>query len=184
MRDSINESSRMAESLVIDYSFSQLTGRHPGGWSAAQCLEHLAKTNLLYSSAIRDALKPAMHVVRSDRRGPIQPGWFARIFLERMEASSPSKFRAPDSVVPAPEADPRAALRDFLGAQRAVVNLLNETKLLNLNGIRFKNPFAPLIRFSAGTGFLLIAAHNRRHIQQARRIADSIPRAVVASSGR
>jgi hypothetical protein len=108
----------------------------------------------------------------------------ARKFIERMEAGSPSKFRAPDPVVPAPEADPRIALRDFLRAQRAVISLLDESRNLNLNTILFKNPFVPWLRFSVGVGFKLVAAHNRRHLAQARRIADSIPRAFVASSGR
>ena len=180
----LNETSRSAEALLSAYSASQLLGRHPGGWSAAQCLEHLAKTNLLYSNAMRDAVKAAVHLARHERRGPIRPGWFARKFIERMEAGSTSKFRAPDSIVPAPEADPRIAMREFLSAQRALINLLTEAQGLDLNAIRFKNPFVPWLRFSVGAGFKVVAAHNRRHIEQARRTADSIPRAFVASSGR
>lgn len=180
----LNETSRSAEVLFSEYASNQLVGRQPGGWSVAQCLDHLAKTNLLYSYSMRDAVAPAMHVVRHDRKGPIRPGWFARKFIERMEAGSPSKFRAPDPVVPPPEADPRVALRDFLRAQRALVNLLAEVRKLDLNAIRFKSPFVPWLRISVGAGFKLVAAHNRRHLAQARKIADSIPRAFVASSGR
>jgi hypothetical protein len=180
----LNETSRSAEALLSEYASNQLIGRQPGGWSAAQCLDHLAKTNLLYSSSMRDAVTPALHVVRHDRKGPIRPGWLARKFIERMEAGSPSKFRAPDPVVPAPEAGPRIALLDFLRAQRAVISLLDESRNLNLNTILFKNPFVPWLRFSVGAGFKLVAAHNRRHLAQARRIADSIPPAFVASSGR
>ena len=180
----LNETSRAAEGLLTTYQSTQLIGRQPGGWSAAQCLDHLAKTNLIYSNAIRDAVKPAMHVVRTDRRGPIRPGWFTCKFIERMDAGANTKFRAPDPVVPPPEADPRTALRDFLRAQRAVVDLLTEARNLDLNAIRFKNPFVSWMRFSVGTGFKIVAAHNRRHLAQARRIADSIPRAFVASSGR
>lgn len=168
----------------MEHAYSQLIGRQPGGWSAAQCLDHLAKTNLLYSTAMRDAVSPALHIVRHDRKGPIRLGWFARKFIERMDAGATNKYRAPDSILPAPETDPRAALMDFLRSQRAVVNLLTEAQSLNLNAIRFKNPFVSWMRFSVGAGFKIVAAHNRRHIAQARRIADSIPRAFAASSGR
>jgi hypothetical protein len=30
--------------------------------------------------------------------------------------------------------------------------------------VRFKNPFVPLLRFTIGTGLLVINAHDRRHL--------------------
>ncbi len=33
--------------------------------------------------------------------------------------------------------------------------------------IRFPNPFLPALRFTVGAGFLIIAAHERRHLWQA-----------------
>ncbi|HSB53345.1 MAG TPA: hypothetical protein VLD58_03280, partial [Gemmatimonadales bacterium] len=44
---------------------------------------------------------------------------------------------------------------------------------LDLNGTRFANPFLPLVRFSVGTGFQVIAAHQRRHLWQAGRIREN-----------
>jgi hypothetical protein len=38
---------------------------------------------------------------------------------------------------------------------------------LDLTRIRFRNPFARGIRFSLATGLNVIAAHDRRHVEQA-----------------
>jgi len=54
--------------------------------------------------------------------------------------------------------------------QAEVKDLLRAGAAQDLNGIRFVNPFLSLIRFSAGTGFQVIAAHERRHLWQAERI--------------
>jgi DinB superfamily len=180
----INAASREAEKLVGSVSYSQLCLAFPGGWSVAQCLDHLAKVNLLYCTSMRDSVTLAMHLGRAYRRNAIAPGWIARKVIARIEPDSGSKFVAPASVVPAPDVDARAALRDFLSAQRSVVNLLHEAAALDLNSIRFKNPFLTWARFSVGTGFHIIAAHNRRHMAQAARVAATIPRAGVATSGR
>jgi hypothetical protein len=39
--------------------------------------------------------------------------------------------------------------------------------------VRFQNPFVPLLRFTIGTGLLVINAHDRRHLWQAERVEDA-----------
>jgi hypothetical protein len=39
--------------------------------------------------------------------------------------------------------------------------------------VRFRNPFVPLLRFTVGTGLLVINAHDRRHLWQAERVQDA-----------
>jgi hypothetical protein len=41
---------------------------------------------------------------------------------------------------------------------------------LDLNRIRFHNPFVATLRFTVGAGLLIIAAHNRRHLWQAEQV--------------
>lgn len=41
---------------------------------------------------------------------------------------------------------------------------------LDVNRIRFVNPFVWVIRFTAGTGLEILSQHERRHLQQAERV--------------
>jgi hypothetical protein len=139
----------------------------PGRWSAAQCVAHLAATNFAYLTALRAAVKPVLHLHNHERSGPLCPGRPTRWFLAYLEPPVRRRVRAPRRIAPPAAIDPRAALREFQQSQTAVRELLMECRHLDLNRIRFPNPFVPGIRFTVGAGFLIIAAHERRHLWQA-----------------
>jgi hypothetical protein len=42
----------------------------------------------------------------------------------------------------------------------------------DVNRVRFRNPFVSVIRFSVGSGFVILSAHERRHLLQAERVWD------------
>lgn len=139
----------------------------PSSWSAAECLAHLALTNFSYVAAMRSAVMPAMHLHNHERSGPLRVGLPTRWFLSSIEPPVKRRFRAPGSIVPALTIDARTALKEFQRSQTAVIDLLMECRHLDLNKIRFASPFIPAMRFTVGAGFLIIAAHERRHLWQA-----------------
>lgn len=167
----LQAASREAEGLWAAMPAEVLEGPPGAGqWSPAQCLEHLAMTNYLYIGAMRTAIKPALHLRNHERSGPVKPGFPTRWFLSHLEPPVKQKVRAPRRVTPAPVVDARAALKEFQQSQAAVVELLMECRHLDLNRIRFANPFFQALRFTVGAGFLIIAAHERRHLWQAARV--------------
>jgi DinB superfamily len=142
-------------------------------WSIAQCLDHLTRANSLYLDAMRAAAARA----RTEdlvRRGPIDPGFVSRFFIKSMGPQSAMKFPAPASAVPA-RSDLRKedVLPAFLRIQEDVRAFAQACADLDLNRARFVNPFARVVRFSVGTGLLVIAAHDRRHLSQAHRIREA-----------
>jgi hypothetical protein len=106
----------------------------------------------------------------SGRRGPIQPGWFSRWFIRTMEPPPRRKLPAPRKIIPALGKAGDEVKRAFFLSQSETLDLLNEAAATDLNRMRFVNPFFPLLRFTVGTGFLVIVAHERRHLWQAERI--------------
>lgn len=52
--------------------------------------------------------------------------------------------------------------------------LIRESQNLDLNRIRFRNPFVRLFYFTVGTGLLVISAHDRRHLWQAKQVLASM----------
>jgi hypothetical protein len=138
-----------------------------GGWSVAQVLAHLALTNFQYLGAMREAVMRARHLGEHARTGPLKPGWPTRLFLHHLEPPVKQRVKAPKAIAPAEKVDARLALREFLQSQQAAVDLLEESADLDLNRIRFVNPLVPGVRFTVGAGFLILAAHERRHLWQA-----------------
>jgi hypothetical protein len=141
-------------------------------WSIAQCLDHMTRVNAIYVAALREASQRG-RAEGTQRQGPILPGWFGRYFLRMAEPPPRTKFRAPKNIVPRPRGTAEGVLQEFLRSQEDVRQLVRESTDLDLNRIRFRNPVVRLFHFTVGTGLLVIAAHDRRHLWQAGQIREA-----------
>lgn len=156
-----------AQQLVMGLTPEQLNWQpQPGKWSVGQCLEHLCITNELYVPAISLSLqnKPVSPV------RDITLGWFAQWFITSFIEPSPKtkRARAPRKIVPGVRVEP-SVLDRFLRSNQAARELLRQAGSYDVNHIRFKNPFLPLLRFTVGTGLEIVPRHERRHLLQAER---------------
>jgi hypothetical protein len=145
------------------------------GWSIAQCVDHLARTNDVYGAALADAIQRAVLRRACPRRGPITAGWLARKFLQTLEPPVRRHFRAPPVVLPEDTRDPQLALDGLVESHESLRRLMADAADLDLNRIRFRNPFLRNWRVaSVGTGFQVIPAHERRHLWQARNVRERL----------
>ena len=174
----IDELTRLSErfaELVLPLSSAQFHWQPDPGraWSVGQCVDHLQRTNRLYTAALSVAAEKGRAAGRSGH-GTLRPNLLGRWFLGMVEP--PARFKVPVPVralVPHGEGSPGTTWSDFLASQDAVGQLLRESCDLDLEAIRFRNPVArDLQLFNLATGFLLIAAHERRHLAQARRVRE------------
>jgi len=142
----------------------------PGAWSIGQCLDHLAITNEVYSSAMSNALqerKPA-------RVQEIRLGWFSRWFIQNYVAPNPQGRRARAPAKIKPEKSVRGdILAEFLRSNQSARDLIRKAAEYDVNAIRFPNPLFPLLRFTVGTGLEIISKHESRHLLQAERVRQS-----------
>lgn len=168
--DDLETNERRAAALVADLGPEALNWRPDDrSWSTAQNLDHLNATTRVYLTALRPALEEARRKGRT-RRGPIRPGWFERWFLAGLEPPPKRKVPAPKNIIPAFQGDKEALLAEFRRGHAELAELLRASAGLDLGGIRFRNPFLPLLRFTVGTGFLGLPAHERRHFWQAEQL--------------
>ena len=61
----------------------------------------------------------------------------------------------------------------FVASNGALRKAISQAARKDVNRIRFKNPFVPLVRFTVGTGFQILTAHERRHLLQAQRVRNA-----------
>jgi len=159
-----------ATAIMKDLSIAQLNWKAgPDAWSVGQCLEHLCLSNEVY-------VEPMAEALNGGRAGPvaeITPGWFGRWFIRKyIEPTTQKKrARAPRRAVPVARQLDLTILDRFIASNAKIRNIITRAQRYDVNRVRFKNPFVPLIRFTVGTGFQIIARHNHRHLLQAERVS-------------
>ncbi len=165
-----------ARTLASGLGVEQLNWQpEPEAWSIGQCLDHLCVMNDVYLPAIAKALEgqPGKAVEE------ITPGWFGRFFLGNfVEPSEKSKrVKAPKKIAPASRVE-EAVLERLQAGNKKVRGLIERASGYDVNRIRFKNPFVPLIRFTVGTGLTIVVRHEHRHLLQAERVkaAEGFPK--------
>lgn len=167
----LDASDQRAERLAKALTREQLNWRpRPDAWSIGQCLEHLYATNQVYLPAISASLEGGQR----RRVEEIAPGWFGRWFIRNyIEPSSKTRrAKAPRKIAPGKQVEP-AVLELLLRSNREARELVCRASEYDVNGIRFKNPFIPLLRFTAGTGLEIVSKHQSRHLLQAERVRQS-----------
>jgi hypothetical protein len=172
LQSAYDAAERDARALVTDLTPELGTWRaHPGSWSVAECLDHLAVSNRVYLGAMRLAAEPALAHGRQ-RRHPARPGLIGGLFVRYLEPPVKPRYRGRAPRIIRPRVGP--ALADaaaaFFASQDEVGAFLLRFAGTDLASVRFANPFVRGVRFSLATGLHVIAAHERRHLWQAWRV--------------
>lgn len=154
-----------------------------GGWSIAECIEHVALSISQYLTPIRAAIAKGCPPAAEQNYPFVAGGWFSSAFLRRIGPAVTRKFKAPGKLRPL-SVDPEKVFANLRRGHDDLKLLLAETAQLDLNRIRFRNPFIPVLRFTVATGFLVLAAHGRRHLLQAERVmnAEGFPKNATQQS--
>jgi len=165
-------SDQRAIALARGLSVEQLNWKpRPESWSVGQCLEHLCLSGEVY-------LAPIARALTNRQPSPVEqitPGWFGAWFIRNYIAPSPvtRKAPAPAKIRPVLSVVEPSVLDRFLAANREARALIARAQPYDVNRIRFGNPFIPIIRFTVGTGFEIIAKHEDRHLLQAEKVWQS-----------
>lgn len=147
---------------------------HPGAWSVAECLDHLATANRVYLAAMRPAAERAEAEGRLRRR-PARPGFIGGLFAWSLEPPVTRAFKlpAPRKIRPRHSPPLADAAHAFLESHRELRAFLREFAAIDLASVRFPNPFIRGVRFSLATGLHVLAAHERRHLWQGWRVREA-----------
>ena len=169
----LEELSRRAADLIGSYSKEQLTWRGPSEafWSISDNVQHLGMTNRVYLSAIRDASASAPRLKDGGTRMLRTAGWLSTLFVKEMEPPVKRKSKAKLATLPDTLNGPADALEELLTSNEEIAKFVRQSETLDLNAVRFKNPFMPVLRFTAATGLLVLTAHERRHLWQAMEVS-------------
>jgi hypothetical protein len=102
----------------------------------------------------------------------ITPGWFGRWFIRSYidPTTQKKRARAPRKAAPVSSRIDRSIGARFIASNDAMRAVMASALDIDVNRVRFRNPYVPVIRFTIGTGLLIVARHNHRHLRQAERV--------------
>lgn len=167
LRTELGETSSRAAKLWSKYSPAQLL-RKPGEkkWSAAECVEHLNITNRAYLPRIEEALRE-VEAKKTVTSVPMVMNFNAKLLRWWLEP--PSRLKLPTSVAFQPPAVGSAGevLQAFQELNARIDEQLNRANGLALDKAMISSPFAETMKYNVYSAFVLIVAHNRRHLWQA-----------------
>lgn len=135
-----------------------------GGWSIAQCLEHLNSYGRYYLPEIDKGLRQA----KPTEKNTFASSWLGNYFTRMMEPG-PKKYKAPKDHRPAPALDTAAVIATFVEQQEALLAYLRRARQIDMEKIRIPISIARWIKLKLGDVFRFLVAHNERHMQQALR---------------
>jgi len=141
----------------------------PKRWSMAGCFEHL---NLSAAKLFIPRIDAAITNAREQRlesSGPFVYSAFERWCVRTNDAPARRRFKAPRPVRPAASRPVDAVRAEFLRWQDELDKRLRDADGLDLHRAKQQSPI-PLVKWSLGTYFQLMLAHERRHIWQAREV--------------
>jgi len=177
----------MAELARLSFEASQLAAplddarfnwQPDGGsaWSVGQCLDHLVRTNRCYLDPLEEAALAAARTEGQSGPAACDPGRVGRWFIGTMEPPVKRKYKAMKKTVPPSRCIKEPTLVAFAGEQQRLIEFVRDSAALDCNSIKFKNPLAYGLRtFNLSTGMLVLAAHERRHLWQAKNVVAAMP---------
>ncbi len=161
-----------ADALVTPLGEGQFTWRPaPNRWSIAECLEHMNATARAYLPAIDEGIADAIkHGAYAE--GPFYYSVVGRLFSHLMEPPARFRMRAAIDKQPGPQRPKRETLAGFRAYQVQYVDRLRQANGIDLARSCVRSPLASWIRIPLGSAFASMAAHERRHLWQARKITE------------
>jgi hypothetical protein len=139
-----------------------------GGWSVAECIQHLTLTNHLYIPILFDALTLA-----PEGKGPYKMDWKGRLLKWILEPPYRSKVKTMPSLEPR-IGNIHAVLPDFLASQQGFLDAMAQWHGVALDKVLITSPFKKSLRYNIYSLFNVVAAHQRHHLWQAQRVREQI----------
>jgi DinB superfamily len=173
LRRQFESVSKAADALVTPLRDDQFTWRpEPNAWSIAECLDHLNATARLYlpmlDEGIADAIRRGVY-----GNGPFRYSWVGRIMVRTAEPPPRIRVRSPHAFHPASNRSRHEVMAALRAYQVQYIDRLRQANGLDLARARVSSPVSKWLRLSLGSGFALMAAHERRHLWQARKISET-----------
>jgi hypothetical protein len=154
-----------------------------GQWSVEECLAHLTIVGQVEIKAVETAVERAK-AKGITGTGPFEYPIWERYILRETEPPVRHAMSAPKRFTPLHQQPVTGILPTFLHLQRQFLIQIERADGLDLRRVKVPTPITRLLRLSLGATFAQAAAHERRHLAQARKVRERMPATQVSVASR
>lgn len=147
----------------------------PGQWSIEECLAHLTMVGHVEVRAIEDAIDHGRARALTGT-GPFEYPAIERYILRESAPPVRHEMTAPRRFQPLHGQPVTGVLPTFLHVQSQFIRQLERADGLDLRRVKVATPISRFLKMSLGMTFAQAAAHEQRHLAQARRVRERLPR--------
>ncbi len=144
-------------------------------WSIGQCIHHLVKTNKayfpLYDKLLRGNFSPNFF----EKNGWLSDFW-EKFFVNGVDPKNMKKLKAPLTIQPEQSNIELTIIDKFTEQNEKIESYYKQLHSGGLDKVIISSPFAKFITYKTGCTFDIIALHELRHLQQAKRVKDLLNR--------
>lgn len=182
-----NQAKTEAEQFIVSLD-ERTFRRKPSAnvWCIGECFSHLIETGTLYyqkgEQGIKKAKKPG-----TGAKKPMHLRFHMQWFVNYLEPPVSVKSKTPGAFQPVEYArlDKDEVLNNYLTLQDQYITQLKmaKTNKLDLSSIKVPNPVITLIKMTVAECIAVTEAHQRRHLEQAKKVEQTITgRAVITQT--
>lgn len=141
------------------------------GWSVAQCLDHLIRSNIEFDGDWDKLLAGTRKNSFLENWSPLT-GFFGSLLVSSLAKDS-RKTKAPSkSIVPPSEVEPGIVERFVANIDQLNKNIA-ACEHVDLRRTVLTSPFMGLITYRLDDAFSILVEHTKRHIRQAKRVTEN-----------
>jgi hypothetical protein len=169
--EQIQRATLEAKNLALGRSANDLTSTlKPGSWSAAECLDHLARTTRSFLPAISKAVAtaPRLTTNRAFRTGTI-----ALLLIRNLEPPYRLRYKVLPQLVPQ-EKNFEAAWSAFEESQSRLSESVLSATGLAIDKVKVQCPVYAHVTYNVYGAFRMLTAHERRHLWQIEQILKAL----------
>lgn len=138
----------------------------PGQWSALQCIEHLNRHGAYYIEAIHQGVS---HCQTNHPAQTVRHGWLGKKFTQMLSPTVAKPIQTQSKLNPIDSQPDIAVLDTFIALQDKLLASLQLARTADINRRKVSVEFFKLLKIRISDTYLLVVAHEQRHIQQALR---------------
>lgn len=160
LQEPIQKYQNLSDELLLKPSSS-------GGWSIAQCLEHLNTYGVYYLPLFEKGLSESQDDLSVET---VKSTWLGKLAIDSMNPEKgKKKFKARKGHIPEVALDAKAVVAEFINQQEQLLQILRVAKNRHIQSIKIPISIAKFLKLHLADALQFLIIHNERHIQQANR---------------
>jgi DinB family protein len=173
----LNDATVRARTLVDDTPARLFTVRPAlTQWSAAECVAHLSISTGMFLPVLARAIDETRKRGAGAAEDP-KMDVLGRILRWFLEPPVRSRMKTKPAFVPKSTRAKGEAIAEFNSLQTQLTELLRSSRDLPIGKVKIVSPFDRRVKYNIYSAFLIVAAHQRRHLWQAEQAIAALRRA-------